>query len=233
MNKTWGYTVCINGTVSQEMEKRDVLWQLCGPLAEGYSNVCVVSGKHIRSKSGRLPVVKLKTPPVTQKIIGVPNIVNIYTYGDYRYLCDIDLHDLWFNQNIASNEEFLRKHWQIIRDISRAEIIDSDGTMLIKTPFGITDMSNLSTSCKTVLNVLYLKETAPKDFKLVDITDASDEAINLIFEAVVGTNINLYLYRPVPVNNIKIKYRVDDVDFDPDTMEYPIYYFDVDGILQS
>ncbi len=45
---------------------------------------------------------------------------------------------------------------QIVKSIDNAELLD-ENTGLIKTPFGLASVNNLSTGCKTTLNVAFIK----------------------------------------------------------------------------
>lgn len=66
-----------------------------------------------------------------------------------------------------------------IREIDKAELVDRKlGTVV--TPFGTTHISNLSTGCLTVLNMLYLRKS--EKTLAIDVTLCGGNALEKIFE---------------------------------------------------
>ena len=79
---------------------------------------------------------------------------------------------------------------ECIYRVDNAEFLPDSRDML-RTPFGITGVGNLSTGCHTVLNLLYVR-----DNKLnvgVDVTGCGANALDLAFEYADGTGIPLVL----------------------------------------
>ena len=134
--------------------------------------------------------------------------VSIYTLSKFKDNCYILSNDLWFS-NVMTEREFLRRHIDIIRQIDRAEIVNYE-KLTIVTPFGETDISNLSTGCKALLNINYLLETGDKEKTyLVNVTDIGDNALNMVLEAVAGTNIDLFLRRSFIPKNMDLCYKIN------------------------
>ena len=142
--------------------------------------------------------------------------VNIFTQSKYKEKCKILSNDTWFD-NVRTNRDFLKKHSGIIFMVDRAEIIDYKNLTMV-TPFGTTDITKLSTGCKTLLNILYLMETTTENV-LVNVTEAGDKVLDIIFETAAGTNIDLYLGRVACPANTNLRYNVNgnivegDADF--------------------
>lgn len=72
---------------------------------------------------------------------------------------------------------------ETIKKIDSAEIIDFDNGIL-KTPFGVTGIINLSTGCKTVLNYITIAKHREefKDIRAINVTESGANAIEMIFE---------------------------------------------------
>jgi len=142
--------------------------------------------------------------------------VNIFTQAKYKEKCKILSNDTWFD-NVRTNRDFLKKQASVISLVDHAEIIDYKNLTMV-TPFGTTDITKLSTGCKTLLNILYLIETNTNNV-LVNVTEAGDKVLDIIFETAAGTNIDLYLGRVVCPANMNLRYNVngnaaeDDADF--------------------
>ena len=78
---------------------------------------------------------------------------------------------------------------ECIRKVDNAELIE--GTDMVLTPFGKTQVENMSTGCLTLLNLLYVKDNS-LDFG-VDVTGCGANALDLAFEIADGTGIPLVL----------------------------------------
>lgn len=109
-----------------------------------------------------------------------------------------------FNENntIIDNESFFINHvlvketdeqsLKVMRTIDNAELIDSNIETIV-TPFGTTSIKNLSTGCKTALNVIFVlnnKELC-KDIKAIDATECGWDALEEIFKLLENMKNNL------------------------------------------
>lgn len=102
-------------------------------------------------------------------------MIRIYTSFKYFKLGEV----------LEDNEDFFNKikpsyitpeAQEIMYDIDKAYYL---GLGKISTPFGVTVLKNLSTSCKTVLNLLYYS-AHKEDFtniKAINVTECGWEAI--------------------------------------------------------
>ena len=104
--------------------------------------------------------------------------IQIYTklklFREHKSITIID-NNTYFTENILpSMIDSLGK--EIMMKIDKAILIDESGA--IKTPFGITSIDNLSSSCKTVLNYLY----ADKKYKFININQCGCNALEILFE---------------------------------------------------
>jgi hypothetical protein len=143
--------------------------------------------------------------------------VEIFTRNEYtaKYPSEqfIRENDWWFGDKVRTDRAFLLKHEKgVLGGIDGARIADEEN-LKIDTPFGTCDIDSLSTGCKTMLNVLYLKEKGDKSKRyLLNINEAGDRVVNLIFKEVAGTNIALYLQYAVCPEDMGLCYRIDGVE---------------------
>jgi len=135
--------------------------------------------------------------------------VNIYTLSKYADKCTIFVNDQWFNK-VRSDWAFLEKHANIIYTVDKAKL-KKEEYMSIITPFGVGNTGNLSTGCKTLLNIVYLLEKHADMASLVNITEAGDAVVDRIFETVAGSNVSLYLRRSVCPSNMRLNYIINGV----------------------
>ena len=83
-----------------------------------------------------------------------------------------------FNLHINS-KDFDEDDLNSIRVIDNAEVLDLT-TGLIKTPYGLTSIKDLSTGCKTVLVYNYCRKNNIN--KVINITEGGANALNVLFE---------------------------------------------------
>lgn len=117
-------------------------------------------------------------------------MVRIYTSLEK---IDTSIKDLQSRYKI-DNEALFRSHTlkesitkedeEVMKKIDNAEIIEvsrenkDSKDLLIKTPYGVTTIENLSTGCKTVLNFLHLKDNNI----ILDITECGWNALEELFK---------------------------------------------------
>ena len=109
--------------------------------------------------------------------------------------------DLYFNLN-TSNEEFSEKDKELIRQADDA-IVTPDKR--IETKYGLGTIRNLSSGCKTLLNI----EKHPD--KVVCVEECGPNVLNLIFQM---NNIKIYMSRPSFVNiprTTQIRFNEKDI----------------------
>ena len=91
--------------------------------------------------------------------------------------------DLYFNLN-TSNEEMSKEEIELIREVDDA-ILTSDKH--IETKYGLGTIRNLSSGCKTLLNLVKHPE------KVVCVEECGPNVLKKIFEM---DNIKIYMSRP-------------------------------------
>lgn len=91
--------------------------------------------------------------------------------------------DLYFNLN-TSNEELSKEEIELIREVDDA-ILTSDKH--IETKYGLGTIRNLSSGCKTLLNIVKHPE------KVVCVEECGPNVLKKIFEM---DNIKIYMSRP-------------------------------------
>lgn len=109
-------------------------------------------------------------------------MINIYTIKkeseDWIFQND------WYFNLYTSNEEFTEKEKRIIQQIDNAKLTDDNH---IQTKYGLGTIRNLSSGCKTILNVLKYPE------KVVNADECGKNVLDMLFEI---DNINIYMSRP-------------------------------------
>ena len=109
-------------------------------------------------------------------------MIDIYT--DFKNYEDwIIFNDLYFNL-ITSNEEMLQRDIDMIWEIDHAKLTPDKH---IETPYGIGTIRDLSSGCKTLLNIIKHPD------KVVCVQECGPNVINMIF---MMDNIKIYMSRP-------------------------------------
>ena len=109
--------------------------------------------------------------------------------------------DLYFNLN-TGNEEMTEKDINIIRKADNA-ILTPDKH--IQTKFGLGTIRNLSSGCKTLLNIIKHSD------KVVCVEECGPNGLKIIFEM---DNIKIYMSRQSFVyisDNTKIRFNGDEI----------------------
>lgn len=85
---------------------------------------------------------------------------------------------------------------QAIKRIDGAIFLNEKQTTM-QTPFGVTNIGNLSTGCKTVLNYLYLKQHPIEREKVqaISLIECGANALNVLFDLVDDDMIFLLEHR--------------------------------------
>ena len=91
--------------------------------------------------------------------------------------------DLYFNLN-TSNEEMSQKEVDLIRQIDGAKLTPDKH---IETKYGIGTIRNLSSGCKTLLNLVKHSD------KVVNVEECGPNVLKIIFTM---DNIKIYMSRP-------------------------------------
>ena len=103
---------------------------------------------------------------------------------------------------------------RVMNKIDGASLLDAN-TGTIQTPYGVTDINNLSTGCKTVLNYIFIKENREryKDVLAIDATECGWNSLEELFRAIEegGYDIGVILeHRNKLLKCSKRTYKVDD-----------------------
>lgn len=88
----------------------------------------------------------------------------------------------FFNNNVFSHS-FSKNSLMSMLVIDKAKLLD-ENTGKIETPFGIADIKDLSTGCKTVLNCIYVNEHPEvyPSVKAINATECGWNAIEELFK---------------------------------------------------
>ena len=109
--------------------------------------------------------------------------------------------DLYFNLN-TSNEEMSQKEVDLIRQIDGAKLTPDKH---IETKYGIGTIRNLSSGCKTLLNIVKHSD------KVVNVEECGPNVLKIIFTM---DNIKIYMSRPtlfdIP-DDTEIRFNDSDV----------------------
>ena len=125
------------------------------------------------------------------------NAVYIYTKKKYFVQCHIMSHDLWFRR-VMYDREFLKQQKDIIWKIDKAKVTDYK-TLQIVTPYGQTEVDNLSTGLKAILNVRYVmqKDNVSTQRVLICADDCGDNILPYLFQDICNSNVCLYITHPI------------------------------------
>ena len=109
--------------------------------------------------------------------------------------------DLYFNLN-TSNEEMTKKDAEIMKQIDNAVLtLDKH----IQTSYGLGTIRNLSTGCKTLLNIVKHPD------KVVNVEECGPNVLKIIFTM---DNIKIYMSRPslfdIP-DDVQIRFNDSDI----------------------
>lgn len=122
-------------------------------------------------------------------------IVNVCVGKEYMYSGEcIKSNDIYFDRYTRVAESvFFKKYADIIYRIDKAKVIDYR-LHSIQTPYGITDISNLSTGLKTILNILYMIDTyGDRCDMMISISECGGNVYSYLFNIVSSTGIRLWV----------------------------------------
>lgn len=133
-------------------------------------------------------------------------MIRIYTSLKYFESREIIIDNEAFFKNISTSD-LSPEYLALMKTIDKAEFLDVK-TGKIETPYGIGNIWDLSTGCKTALNILYLY-TCNKfpTVKAINITECGVNALEEIFNTVEDHNIKLDLVLEHDDSTFKCKER--------------------------
>ncbi len=168
-------------------------------VSRGYTDaVSLIESYPVRNRNCRIVRgrISLKAGHGQLPFQPVPDPVKpVKLYTKPRYLSEI-------SPCIFSNDEefhvtkyakgFLERHRDTIYSVDKAIVVNYD-RLKIETPYGIASIDDLSTGCKTLLNILYLMDSGIKGEALVNVDEAGNNVLRRILDLVAGSNISLYI----------------------------------------
>ena len=127
-------------------------------------------------------------------------MINVYT--EKKNLKDwIFQNDLYFNLN-TGNEEMSQKEIDLIQQVDAAKLTPDKH---IETKYGLGTIRNLSSGCKTLLNIVKHPD------KVVNVEECGPNVLRIIFTM---DNIKIYMSRPtlfdIP-DDAKIRFNDSDI----------------------
>ena len=167
------------------------------PVTYSYSEACDLIKRYpaedrncqITRSSGR-DTIGLKSGKGTLPRRPIPNpgkAIKLYTKLAY---CSEELPYVLANddefRNTRDTPGFLERHRDTIYAIDKAIIVNYE-RLKIETPYGIAGINDLSTGCKTILNILRFMERGPKYKVLVNVDEAGDNVLEKILDLVAGS----------------------------------------------
>lgn len=127
-------------------------------------------------------------------------MINIYTEKDDSKDWILK-NDLYFNLN-TSNEEMTDNDKKLIQKVDEARLTPDKH---IETKYGLGTIRNLSSGCKTLLNIVKHPD------KVVCVEECGPNVLEIIFKM---DNIKIYMSRPTLVNipkDMKMKFNDSDI----------------------
>lgn len=122
---------------------------------------------------------------------------------------------------------FLERHRDTIYTLDRALLVNIR-RLKIETPYGVASVDDLSTGCKTMLNILRLMEKGVKDEALVNVDEAGNNVLRQILDLVAGTRISLYITHDTDCINGKRRFLLNGREM-RDEMEFSDAIWEDDG----
>lgn len=170
-------------------------------------NCKIVNGKiQLKPNEGRLETVVVKAPIKRNK----KGLVKI----DSKLSADkmnIFSNNWYFRKTTVKDINFIETCGDIIKSIDNATIVGSEEDKIMITKFGRTkDLSNLSTGCKTLLNILHLIEKGDKSKTYyVNIDECGENVIPMVFNNIAETNIVACLHHSMILGNTGHTFEVN------------------------
>ncbi len=99
--------------------------------------------------------------------------------------------EAFFNNYI--NAKFIKEYGvYAIKSIDKAILID-ENTAKVQTPFGICSIDDLSSGCKTILNIIYINEKHLNryDSIIVSLNECGRNALDFIFDYIEDNSIDI------------------------------------------
>ena len=109
--------------------------------------------------------------------------------------------DLYFNLN-TSNEEMSQNEINLIQQVDEAKLTSDKH---IETKYGLATIRNLSSGCKTLLNIVKHPD------KVISVEECGPNVLKIIFKM---DNIKIYMSRPTLVDipdDAKIRFNDKDI----------------------
>lgn len=96
---------------------------------------------------------------------------------DFFNDCDL------FVDSMVTAKDFSERDLEAIKLIDNAVVTDKL-TGEVKTPYGLTNIENLSSGCKVVLTYLYIirKKNIPSKVAVINVTECGENALNVLFK---------------------------------------------------
>jgi len=164
----------------------------------------------LKSGKGRLPMCPVPNPDKP---------IKLYTKLEYcpQQLTYIRSNDSEF-RSTRDEPGFLERHRDMIYAIDKAIIVNYE-RLKIETPYGIAGINDLSTGCKTILNILRFMELTPREEVLVNVDESGDNVLKRILALVAGSNISLYISHNTDCIDDKHKFDLNGAPM-PDVMAF-------------
>lgn len=108
--------------------------------------------------------------------------------------------DIYF-RGVTLGEEITEEDKGFIRRIDNTEFINKQS---IITPYGNTNLENLSTGCKTLLNILHHPEI------VFTVNECGDNVVDIIFEYLKDSDITIHCSRYAMPEQIYKDIQIDN-----------------------
>lgn len=114
-------------------------------------------------------------------------------------------HDRYFLTRVAGMKDLFIKNPEPLESIDKARILEIEQVfpmLAISTPFGVGDVTKLSTGCKAVYNAIFIRQHFPNEDWEINIDECGDNVFPYLFKVVAGSRITLYLTRDIDIDFI-------------------------------
>lgn len=207
------YYVELNG--NKQVIDLDKLLKLIPSIPSSERDCTIRNGAVVKKAgTGRIKTISTGEPRKCENIV-IKAITKCPSESANIIICN----DAFFDENVADNRKFLTKCAAIIKQFDKASLVLEESTIEIRTPFGLCDITSLSTGCKTILNALVMVENNKNSSCIINSDECGDEAFEFLCK--LSSKYNITLLVRVARNVYKLYNKGIRINLDGESISDP------------